>query len=116
MIAAMATGGWTGVVCLMASFFLMSIMFPTIFALSIRGLGERTKVGSSILVMSIVGGAIMTPLMGLIADKCDMRIGFIVPTLCFAYISAYGMMWRKLERRGADASDDDGPVVLRPVH
>ena len=116
MVVAMATGGWTGVICLMASFFLMSIMFPTIFALSIRGLGEHTKLGSSILVMSIVGGAIMTPLMGLIADKCDMRIGFIVPMICFVYIAIYGMLWKKLEGKDAGEGMSDEPVTIRPVH
>jgi FHS family L-fucose permease-like MFS transporter len=102
MVASMVTGGWTGVVCLMASFFFMSIMFPTIFALSIRGLGEHTKLGSSILVMSIVGGAIMTPLMGLIADHCNMRVGFIIPLICFLVIAAYGTVWKKLEVRDAE--------------
>jgi FHS family L-fucose permease-like MFS transporter len=116
MIVAMATGGWTGVICLMASFFLMSIMFPTIFALSIRGLGEHTKLGSSILVMSIVGGAIMTPLMGLVADKCDMRIGFIVPMLCFVYIAFYGLVWKKLESKDAGGAGSDEPITLRPGH
>lgn len=103
MVAAMVAGGWAGVVCLMASFFFMSIMFPTIFALSIRGLGEHTKLGSSILVMSIVGGAIMTPLMGLIADKCNMRVGFIIPLICFVVIAAYGLVWRRLESRDSAA-------------
>ena len=99
MVLAMFAGGWTGVVCLMASFFFMSIMFPTIFALSIRGLGEHTKLGSSLLVMSIVGGAIMTPLMGYIADKANMRIGFVIPFLCFVVIAIYGAIWRKLEAK-----------------
>ena len=103
MVLAMASGGWTGVVCLMASFFFMSIMFPTIFALSIRGLGEHTKLGASVLVMSIVGGAIMTPLMGYIADKGGMKIGFVIPMLCFAFIAVYGAMWQKLE--SADAGE-----------
>jgi MFS transporter, FHS family, L-fucose permease len=103
MIAAMAAGGWTGVYCLMGSFFFMSIMFPTIFALSIRGLGEHTKQGSSILVMSIVGGAIMTPLMGLIADKCNMRVGFIIPLVCFIVIAIYGSVWKKLESKDSAA-------------
>ncbi len=101
MVVAMASGGWFGVGCLMASFFFMSIMFPTIFALSIRGLGEHTKLGSSVLVMSIVGGAIMTPFMGWIADKGGMKIGFAVPMLCFAVIAAYGALWQKLESKDA---------------
>jgi FHS family L-fucose permease-like MFS transporter len=104
MALTMACGGWAGMVSLMASFFFMSIMFPTIFALSIRGLGEHTKLGSSMLVMSIVGGAIMTPIMGLIADKGGMRIGFIIPLVCFVFIAAYAANWVKLE--GKDAKSD----------
>jgi len=97
MALAMACGGWSGVVAIMSSFFFMSIMFPTIFALSIRGLGDHTKLGSSVLVMSIVGGAIMTPLMGFIADKGGMRIGFVIPLIAFAVIAVYGALWQKLE-------------------
>ena len=52
MIVALACGGWTGVLGVMVSFFFMSIMFPTIFALSIHGLGEHTKVGSCLLYTS----------------------------------------------------------------
>ncbi len=99
MVLAMVGGGWAGVVGVMASFFFMSIMFPTIFALSIRGLGEHTKLGSSLLVMSIVGGAIMTPLMGYIADRGGMRVGFVIPLICFVVIAIYGGIWQKLESK-----------------
>ena len=75
MIVALVCGGWAGVIGVMVSFFFMSIMFPTIFALSIHGLGEHTKVGSSVLIMSIVGGAIITPVMGRIVDIGGMRVG-----------------------------------------
>jgi FHS family L-fucose permease-like MFS transporter len=102
MILAMACGGWSGVVAIMVSFFFMSIMFPTIFALSIRGLGNHTKLGSSVLVMSIVGGAIMTPVMGLIADEGGMRIGFVIPLICFAVIAVYGALWQKLEAKDSE--------------
>jgi FHS family L-fucose permease-like MFS transporter len=51
--------------------------------------------------MSIVGGAIITPLMGKLADLGGMRIGFVVPLVCFAYISYYGSVWQKLESRDA---------------
>jgi len=101
MVVALAGGGWAGVIGIMASFFFMSIMFPTIFALSIRGLGDHTKLGSSLLVMSIVGGAIVTPFMGYLADKGGMRIGFVVPLICFAFIAFYGSVWQKLETRDA---------------
>lgn len=103
MVLAMTSGGWAGVFSLMASFFFMSIMFPTIFALSIRGLGEHTKLGSSLLVMSIVGGAIMTPIMGLIADKGGMKVGFIIPLACFVFIAFYAANWVKLEAKDANA-------------
>jgi MFS transporter, FHS family, L-fucose permease len=99
MVAAMVGGGWTGVIGVMVSFFFMSIMFPTIFALSIRGLGDHTKFGSSMLVMSIVGGAIMTPLMGYIADCGGMKVGFAMPLVCFAFIAFYGAIWQKLESK-----------------
>jgi len=102
MILAMTGSGWFGVAAVMISFFFMSIMFPTIFALSIRGLGDHTKLGSSILVMSIVGGAIMTPLMGYIADKGGMKIGFVIPLICFVVIAAYGMLWQKMETRDSE--------------
>lgn len=99
MVVAMAAGGWAGVVGIMASFFFMSIMFPTIFALSIRGLGDHTKFGSSMLVMSIVGGALITPLMGYIADEGGMRLGFVIPLVCFIVIAVYGALWQKLKSK-----------------
>ena len=104
VVTAMAGGGWPGVIAVMASFFFMSIMFPTIFALSIRGLGEHTKFGSSLLVMSVVGGAIMTPIMGKIADLGGMRIGFAIPLICFVVIAVYGAVWQKLEARDSEAA------------
>jgi FHS family L-fucose permease-like MFS transporter len=103
MILAMSCGGWVGVAGIMASFFFMSIMFPTIFALGIRGLGEHTKFASSLLVMSIVGGAIIAPFMGQIADKRGMRDGFVIPLICFAVIAIYGAVWQKLENRDSEA-------------
>ncbi len=93
-------GGNIGFVAVLGSFFFMSIMFPTIFALSIKGLGPRTKFGSSIIVMSIVGGAVAPPVMGHIADVLSMRIGFLVPMICFVYIAIYGLIWPKLGASG----------------
>jgi FHS family L-fucose permease-like MFS transporter len=90
-------GGELGMVALFGTFFFMSVMYPTIFALGIRGLGNHTKLGSSLIVMSIVGGAIAPPFMGHIADVHSMRIGFVVPLVCFVCIAVYGVMWPKLE-------------------
>ncbi len=88
--------GWVSVACVFLSYFFMSIMFPTIFALGIFGLGERAKKASSFIVMAIMGGAVLPKVMGAIADKSDLSRGFIVPMLCFAVVAFYGFMWPKL--------------------
>jgi FHS family L-fucose permease-like MFS transporter len=100
---AVAGLGWISVIALFGIFFFMSIMFPTIFALGIRGLGEHTKLASSLIVMSIVGGALAPPFMGRIADLYNMRLGFIVPLVCFVGVGLYGMFWQRLEARDAAA-------------
>jgi hypothetical protein len=63
------------------------------FALVIRGLDDYTKFGASLIVMSIVGGAIATPFMWNIADTHSMRVGFVVPLVCFVFIVIYGALW-----------------------
>ncbi len=68
-----------------------SIMFPTIFTLSIDGLGRHTSQGSGILCMAIVGGAILPMIMGSIADEASIRVGFIVPLIGYAYILYYAI-------------------------
>jgi MFS transporter, FHS family, L-fucose permease len=90
--------GWLSVASLFLSCFFMSIMYPTIFALGIRGLGEWTKLGSSLIVMAIVGGAIMPLLMGKLADIFSMRTSFAVPLGCFVYVMLYAAFWPKLEK------------------
>jgi FHS family L-fucose permease-like MFS transporter len=104
LTAVVMGGGKTGLIALFGTFFFMSVMFPTIFALGIRGLGDYTKLGSSLIVMSIVGGAIAPPRMGRIADVYSMRVGFVVPLVCFVFIAIYGAMWQKLEAK--DAGND----------
>src|SRR6266853_1660386 len=66
--------------------FFHSIMFPTIFALSIKQLGRYTKLGSSLFVASIIGGAIFPAIMGFISDHSTIRVAFIVPLICQAYV------------------------------
>jgi FHS family L-fucose permease-like MFS transporter len=85
--------GWLSVVCVFLSYFFMSIMFPTIFALGIFGLGARAKKASAFIVMAIMGGAILPKLMGYVADRFDMSRGFIVPMFCFAFVAFYGFNW-----------------------
>jgi len=66
--------------------FFHSIMFPTIFALSIKHLGPHTKLGSSLLVMSIIGGAVFPAMMGYISDMSSIRYAFLVPFFCHIYV------------------------------
>ncbi|MEZ0452034.1 L-fucose:H+ symporter permease [Sphingobacterium thalpophilum] len=86
--------GWASVFSLFITYFFMSIMFPTIFALGIQGLGTLTKKASSFLVMAVAGGAFCPPVMGLISDHSTMAIGFIIPLLCYLFIAFYGF-WIK---------------------
>ena len=80
-------GAWT----IVAASFFLSIMFPTIFALGLKGLGEHTKLAGSFLVMAIVGGAFFPLILGKIADMTgSMALGYIVPLICFAGVSLYG--------------------------
>jgi len=83
--------GWISLIALYTVFFFMSIMFPTIFALGIKGLGPQTKKGASIIVMAIVGGAIFPPLMGAISDLYTMSVGFLVPIPLFMFIFFYAL-------------------------
>jgi FHS family L-fucose permease-like MFS transporter len=90
--------GWLSVICVFLSYFFMSIMFPTIFALGIFGLGVRAKKASAFIVMAIMGGAILPKLMGWVADRWDMSRGFIVPMVCFIFVAYYGFRWPALSK------------------
>jgi MFS transporter, FHS family, L-fucose permease len=83
--------------------FFMSIMFPTIFALGIQDLGADTKSGSSLIIMSIVGGAVLPPILGLIADKThNIQYGYIVPLLCFAVVLYFGLSGHKHNEKAVE--------------
>ena len=84
--------GWLGVGCLIAVAFFMSMMFPTIFALGIKGLGTHTKTGGALIVMSIIGGAALTPLMGKVADLSGVAVAYLVPAACFIGIALYAWL------------------------
>lgn len=86
-------GVW-GIVAFFVCYLCESIMFPTIFSLSLRGMGHHTKLASSLLIMCIVGGAIAPVVMGAIADSQSMSLAFIVPLLCFVFISVYAARLR----------------------
>jgi FHS family L-fucose permease-like MFS transporter len=84
--------GMIAVFALIGIAFFMSIMFPTIFALGIKGLNSTdTKMGSSLIIMAIAGGAVLPLLLGRVADATNnIQYGYIVPLLCFLVVAWYG--------------------------
>ena len=85
--------GWIGVWAMVLTSFFMSLMFPTIFALGLKGLGPNTKIGGSLIVMAIVGGAALTPLMGLINDRThSIALAYLVPLAGYASVAAYAYL------------------------
>src|SRR5207302_11071272 len=94
--------GWIGLWAIFLTSLFMSLMFPTIFALGLKGLGPNTKIGGSLIVMAIVGGAILTPMMGLIAEaRRSIAAAYIVPLVAYILIAAYAFI-------GAKAGGIDG--------
>ncbi len=88
LVIAMLAGGIMAVVAIMFVYFCQSIMFPTIFALSCKNLGEGSKLASSLIIMSIVGGAILPPLAATLF-KINTNVALAIPMFCFAYIVYY---------------------------
>jgi len=91
--------GWTGLWAILLTSFFMSLMFPTIFALGLKGLGPNTKIGGSLIVMAIVGGALIPPLMGKIADAChSMAPAYFVPLVAYVAIAGYAFAGAKMHQ------------------
>ncbi len=90
VLAGVIFPGWVGLWALLVTSFFMSLMFPTIFVLGLRGLGENTKIGGSMIVMAIIGGAALTPIMGFISVRTgSVALAYIVPLLAYVYIAIY---------------------------
>jgi MFS transporter, FHS family, L-fucose permease len=87
--------------------FFHSIMFPTIFALSLKNLGPYTKLGASLLVMSTVGGAIFPALMGIVSDELNIQKAFAIPLICYIYILFFALTGYKV-RIALDPSNSIG--------
>jgi MFS transporter, FHS family, L-fucose permease len=95
MLVAVMKPGLVGAWAVVASGFFLSIMFPTIFALGLKGLGRNTKIGGSLLVMAIVGGAIFPPILGLIARQTgSLALGYVVPLVGFVGVAVFGFYQR----------------------
>lgn len=93
LVIAVNVTGYFAVYCLVGVQFFMSIMFPTIFSLSIKNLGSKTKEGSSLLVMSIAGGAVLPVIMGRVSDLSAIQISYYVPAICFLVIALFA--WKQ---------------------
>jgi MFS transporter, FHS family, L-fucose permease len=96
---AIALPGHIGLFALIASSFFMSVMYPTIFALGVSGLGEVRKLASSLLVMAIVGGAVLTPAMGALSGLAGINWSMAVPCLCFAVVLGFALRVRREARQ-----------------
>ena len=88
---------WLGVGCLLTTSLFMSIMFPTIFALGLKGMGERTKTAGSFLVMAILGGGALTKVMGIL----PLQAAYLVPVVCYVGIGLYA--WLAAEAKASEA-------------
>jgi FHS family L-fucose permease-like MFS transporter len=99
LVVVVLAHGRIAVYALMAIPFFLSIMFPTIFALGIRDLGEETKLASSLLVMSIIGGAFTPVVMGQISDRTggNIQVAYIMPVVCMAFILWFGLRGHRIK-------------------
>ncbi len=98
--------GWIGLWAIFATSFFMSVMYPTIFALGIRNLDRNTKIGGSLIVMAIVGGAVLTPAMGLISEVSQsVAIAYLVPLAGYVGVALYSFFGSGIHR-----------TILEPVN
>lgn len=95
MLLVIMAVGRVSLYALYISFFFMSIMFPTIYALGLSGMGEHTKRAASFLTMAVAGGAFSPMIMGYLGEQ-NMAIGFIIPLICFLFIFFYGIKGYKM--------------------
>ena len=101
MIIGLFTTGTIAIFAFMSGGLFLSIMWPSIFSLAIAGLGKYTSQGSAFLVMMILGGGIIPPLQGKLADIIGIHTSYFIPVLCFAFIAFYGWkVIRILEKQG----------------
>jgi MFS transporter, FHS family, L-fucose permease len=104
VLIAMATGGKVAMYAILAVGLFNSIMFPTIFTLAIDGLGKNTAQGSGILCMAIVGGAIIPLIQGTLADSMGLHHSYVLPVLCYIFITYYGMKGYRADNYASDGA------------
>lgn len=97
--------GWIGIWAILLTSFFMSLMYPTIFATGLRGLGVNTKIGGSLIVMGMIGGAVLTPLMGWVSQiSGSVAVSYLVPLSGYAVVGLYSQFGAALRPRGFAAS------------
>lgn len=91
ILLAVLVGGKVAMVSLIAIGFFNSIMFPTIFSLATKNLGKFTSQASGLICMAIVGGALIPPVQGLVADYSNLLLSYMIPMLCYFYILFFAL-------------------------
>ncbi len=103
MLIGILTSGKIALYAFISGGLFCSVMWPCIFSLSLAGLGKYTNQASSLLIMMILGGAIIPPLQGIIADLTNIHVSYMLPVICFLYLSFYGWKVRSiLKKQGID--------------
>ena len=92
---------WVGVVCVLITSYFMSIMFPTIFAMGLKGMGDQTKTAGSFLVMAILGGWALTKVMGVLRDVSGVQAAYAIPVICYVGVMLYA--WLVAEPKAGEA-------------
>lgn len=111
MIVGLLTEGQVAIYAFLSGGLCCSIMWPCIFALAITGLGKYTSQGSAFLIMMILGGAIIPPVQGILADTSGIHFSYIVPFLCFVYLVYFAIkVSSELKKQGIDVNDLEAEV------
>ena len=106
MVVGLMTTGRVGLLAFISGGLCCSIMWPSIFALSIAGLGKYTSQGSAFLIMMILGGSIIPPVQGILADTSGIHLSYVIPVLCFAYLAFFALKaGAELKKQGIDVDN-----------
>jgi len=92
IVIVMSGSGMVAVVALVLVSFFMSLQFPTIYGIALDGVGDDAKIGASGLIMAILGGALLTPLQGMVSDLYGVSVSYVVPLFCFVVVLAYSIV------------------------
>ena len=98
LIPVIFAGGRVGLYALVGISGCMSLMFPTIYGIALKGIGNDAKLGAAGLVMAIAGGSLLPPLQGLMLDAYGVQVSYVMPVICFVVIAVYG--WRVIQGLG----------------